>query len=246
MKKYINFKSMVIVIIAAFAVISVMVFGNDGADWVPLDPDGGYSYPDYCIGHEEDFVVNANSLKFQQGLYVEDIKYIGNKGDFADKNLNLGLSTYDQSSGCYYNESLNLGFKLPDGWEAVCPTPKADEEYTYLYDFGAVSPDGTYTLVVKYHDLKADGIKVKNTADYYNFLYETDPYYKNGYRYDFGGNIFVADRLFHLREYTNSNTEKGRIYVAWQVLSKDYAIIAELYSPYENRHKDVWDGFFNN
>ena len=82
MKKVLNFKNLLVITLADFAVMAVMAFANDGADMVPLDADGHYSYPDFCVGHEEEFLVNANTWEYQKGLYVNDLEYIGDNGDF--------------------------------------------------------------------------------------------------------------------------------------------------------------------
>ena len=250
MKKFISFlcgtpfKNLLIVTLAAFAVMAILPFVNDGTDMVPLDPNGHYSYPDFCIGHEEDFLVNANNTDYQKGLYVDDIEYIGGNGDFAYKDLHLETSTYTAETNSFYNESLNLGFKLPEGWQAVSPTPTDDEEYTYIYDFGAASPDGNYSIVVKYHDISADGINVKTFVDYNNAI--SDPYYEKGYTNFLHTNVFLADKYCHFKQCANQNdAEMGKLYVAYQLLNKDYAMIIELYTPYNNSNNNILGNFYS-
>ena len=241
MKKIFSFKNILFATLAAFALMAVIAFNYDGRNMVVLEADGNYSYPDFCKGHEDKFLVNANSPEYQKGLYVAP-EYAGDKGDFAFKNLALELSNFDQTTNSFYNQSLNLGFKLPENWEFVSPTPLKDDEYTYLYDFGAVSPDRKSTLVVKYHDLKADGIKLNNFVGYYDYIEQ--PYYKKGYRNYIGSNIFVADNFCHSAQLTGTG-ETGELCVAWQILDKDYVMLIELHSPSASKNKDVWNCFYS-
>ena len=243
MKKIFTFKNMLITLAVTFAVTGALALLYDGNSMVPLDPDGDYSYPDYCIGHEEEFITDSSSREYQKGLYLYNIRYIGEHGHFSLPKYDGALSVYDEKTNSFYNESLNLGFKLPEGWEAVSVTPKADAEYTFHYDMGAVSPDGKYYIGVKFHNIKADGIKVKNETDYYGIA--TDPYYFKGYTDIVNSNIFVGNRFCSFSTCTDrKNTENGRVYIAKQILNENWVMLIEYHTPFDNQNKDVWDCFY--
>ena len=244
MKKIFSFKNVVITAAVVFVVMATLTFLYNDNSMVPLDPDGNYSYPDYCVGHEEEFITDSSSREYQMGLYLYDIKYIGEYGHFSMPKFDGTLSVYDTATNSYYNEALNLGFKLPNDWEAVSGTPKADAEYTYIYDFGAQSPDCKYYIGVKLHNIKADSIKVENETDYYGIA--TDPYYYKGYTDISNSNIFVGNRFCSFSACTNNkDDENGRVYIAKQILNENWVLLVEYHTPLDNRNTDVWDCFFS-
>lgn len=244
MKRIIKFKKIFTTVLSSVVIMFIFTSCNAEKNMISLTPDGEYSYPDFCIGHEEDFLVNANSQEYIKNGYVSDIEYIGDNGDFSYKSLSLEMSTYDENTSSFYNESLNFGFKLPDEWKVMSQTPTTNEKYTYIYDFGAVSPDGNYTVVVKYHDIGTDKIPVDKYSDYFDR--KTDAYYEKGYTNITRSNIFAGDKYCSLAVCEDpKDTTRGKYYVASQILSTGYVMLIEYHTSIENRHKDVWENFYS-
>ncbi|MBE6894281.1 MAG: hypothetical protein E7483_01555 [Ruminococcaceae bacterium] len=250
MKNIFTMKNLIAAILAGLVLMFIMVTTPKGTE--PLSPDGNYTYPEYCIGHESEFVVNkaANSY-INHGFVGDAITYVGSKGFNSYGNFELTASSFDESTNSFYNPSIDLGFKLPEGWQAVCGTPTAGENSAYFYDFSAVSPDGEYMLTVKYHDLEADGITIKNEKDY--ILYygdvKTDKYWQDGYKNISGSNVFLGDKFCHLTEMYSLETDEkavdmGRIFLANQLMNKKYVLLVEYRTPYYNVDHSVWQQFF--
>jgi len=135
---------------------------------------------------------------------------------------------------------------------ALSGTPKADENSAYFYDYSAISPDGEYLLTVKYHDLEADGIKIKNEKDY--ILYygdiKTEKYWQDGYRHITGSNIFVGDNFCYLTNMCSDKqddkaVEMGQIFLANQLLNDRYVLLIEYTTPYSDIDHSVWDCFYS-
>ena len=251
MKNIFSMKNIIAAILAGLVLMFIMATTPKGTE--PLSPDGDYTYPEYCIGHESEFVVNKSANSYINHGFVGDaITYVGEKGYNSFGDFELTASRYDSYTNSFYNESINLGFKLPDGWQAVCGTPKADENPAYFYDYSAVSPDGKYLLTVKYHDLEKDGITVKNEKDY--ILYygdiKTEKYWQDGYKHITGSNVFVGDIFCSL---TNMCSEKhnveavemGQIFLANQLLNDRYVLLIEYITPYSDIDHSVWQNFYS-
>ena len=250
-KNVFTMKNLIAAVLAGFVLMFIMITTPKGTE--PLSPDGDYTYPDYCIGHESEFVVNkaANSY-INHGFVGDAITYVGDKGFNSYVDFELTASKYDQSTNSYYNQSTNLGFKLPQGWQAVCGTPTADESDAYFYDYSAVSADGEYMITVKYHDLEKDGIKIKDEKDfilYYGDI-KTEKYWQDGYRHITGSNIFVGDNFCYLTNMCSDKqddkaVEMGQIFLANQLLNDRYVLLIEYTTPYSDIDHSVWDCFYS-
>ena len=251
MKKYINFKSMVIVIIAAFAVMFIMI--NIPAGTEPLSPDGDYTYPPYCLGHENEFVVDKGAESYiNHGNVADAITYVGENGYMSHGDIELTASRYDSDTNSFYNESINFGFKLPEGWEALSGTPRAGENPAYFYDYSAISPDGDFLLTVKYHDLEADGIKIKDENDFIMTYIQTitQPYWDAGYQNISHSNTFAGDKFCYLAdmcsdEFDHKAMDLGRIFLASQRLNERYVLLIEYRTPYFEGGIESWNGFYS-
>ncbi|MBR5306203.1 MAG: hypothetical protein IKU47_04690 [Oscillospiraceae bacterium] len=251
MKKIFTIKTLVAAIAAGFAVMFIMI--NIPAGTEPLSPDGDYTYPAYCIGHESEFVVDKGADSYINHKNVADaITYVGKNGYMSRGDIELTASKYDADTNSFYNESINFGFKLPEGWEALSGTPKADENPAYLYDYSAISPDGDFLLTVKYHDLEADGIKIKDEKDYimsYGQI-KTEKYWNDGYQNISQSNIFAGDMFLSLAdmcsaEFDHKAMDMGRIFLASQRLNERYVLLIEYRTPYFEGGFESWDGFYS-
>ena len=250
MKNVFTMKNILAAILAGFGVMFIMITTPKGTE--PLKPDGNYTYPEYCIGHESEFVVDKGANSYiNHGNVSDAITYVGNKGYNSYGDFELTASEYDQNTNSYYNPSIDLGFKLPEGWQAVCGTPKIGESSAYFYDYSAVSPDGKHMLTVKYHDLAKDGIKLKNEkaylVDYSNV--KTEKYWQAGYRDFYGSNVFAGDIFCSLIEMTSLDkdenaVEMGRYFLASQRLNEQYVLLIEYKTPYYDIDHSVWENFY--
>ena len=251
MKKIFTMKNILAAILAGFVTMFIMITTPKGTE--PLSPDGDYTYPEYCIGHESEFVVDKGANSYiNHGNVSDAITYVGENGFMSYGDIELTASDYDSETNSFYNPSINLGFKLPEGWKAVSGTPKTDENPAYFYDFSAISPDGEYLLTVKYHNLEADDIKIKNEKDY--ILYygdiKTEKYWQDGYKHITGSNVFLGDKFCNL---TNMCSEKqddkamemGQIFLANQLMNERYVLLVELRTPYSNIDHSVWENFYS-
>lgn len=244
-------KNILAAILAGFGVMFIMITTPKGTE--PLSADGDYTYPDYCIGHESDFVVDKGANSYINHGFVGDaITYVGGKGYNSYGDFELTASKYDSDSNSYYNPSTGLGFKLPDGWQAVCGTPAADANPAYFYDYSAVSPDGEYMITVKYHDLEKDGIKIKDEKDY--ILYygdiKTEKYWQDGYKHITATNVFVGDMFCNLTQmssekHSDKAVEMGQVFLANQLLNERYVLLIEYRTPYSDIDHSVWDCFYS-
>jgi len=250
MKNILTMKNIIAAILAGLVLMFIMVTTPKGTE--PLSPDGDYTYPDYCIGHESDFVVDKSANSYiNHGFVGAAITYVGKNGSFSYGEIELTASKYDADTNSYYNPSIDFGFKLPDGWEAVSGTPKADENPAYFYDYSAVSPDGKHLLTVKYHDLEKDGIKIKNEKDYILYYGEvkTDKYWNAGYKTIVGSSIFAGDKFCSFTEmYSDDTDEKavdmGRVFIADQIMNERYVLLIEYTTPYYDIDHSVWECFY--
>lgn len=251
MKNVFTMKNILAAILAGFGVMFIMITTPKGTE--PLSPEGDYTYPEYCIGHESDFVVDKSANSYiNHGNVSDAITYVGTKGYNSFGDFELTASRYDSDTNSFYNESINLGFKLPDGWQALSGTPKADENPAYIYDYSAVSPDGEYLLTVKYHDLEKDGIKIKDEKDfilYYGDV-KTEKYWQDGYKHITATNVFVGDMFCNLTNLCSDKhnaeaVEMGQIFLANQLLNDRYVMLIEYTTPYSDIDHSVWQNFYS-
>lgn len=244
-------KNILAAILAGFVLMFIMITTPKGTE--PLSPDGDYTYPEYCIGHESEFVVDKSANSYiNHGNVSDAITYVGKNGYMSYGDIELTASSYDADTGSFYNESIDLGFKLPEGWQAVSGTPKADENPAYFYDYSAVSPDGSHLITVKYHDLETDGIKIKDEKDYILYYGEikTEKYWQDGYRHITGTNVFVGEKFCSLTNMCSDKqndeaVEMGQIFLASQRLNERYVLLIEYITPYYNIDHSVWECFYS-
>lgn len=241
MKNVFTMKNILAAILAGFGVMFIMITTPKGTE--PLSADGDYTYPEYCIGHESDFVVDKSANSYiNHGNVSDAITYVGTNGDFSCGEISLSAAVFDKENNSMYNESLDFGFKAPDGWEFVCPTPTADDEGVYFYDYGAVSPDGKSVMVVKIHDLAADGLKIKKYIDYWDI--KTEKHWQDGYKDIAYTNIFAGDKYCDLA-ICIKDAESPKVLIASQILNDKYILVMEYTTPYTNTAYEVWQNFYS-
>ena len=95
-------KNILAAILAGFGVMFIMITTPKGTE--PLSPDGDYTYPEYCIGHESDFVVDKSANSYiNHGNVSDAITYVGTNGDFSCGEISLSPYIFQ----CYsLNSSL--------------------------------------------------------------------------------------------------------------------------------------------
>ena len=241
MKKIFTIKTLVAAIAAGFAVMFIMI--NIPAGTEPLSPDGDYTYPEYCIGHESEFVVDKGANSYiNHGNVSDAITYVGENGFMSYGDIELTASKYDADTNSFYNESINFGFKLPEGWEALSGTPKTDENPAYFYDYSSISPDGKSLMTVKYHDLKADGLKIKKDMDYWDI--KTEKHWQDGYKDISYTSIFAGDKFCDLAVCIK-DVQSPKVLIASQIMNEQYVLIMEYTTPYGNTAYEVWENFYS-
>ena len=241
MKKVFTLKIILAAILAGFVVMFIMISTPKGTE--PLNPDGNYTYPEFCIGHENEFVVDKGASSYiNHGNVSDAITYVGKNGNFSHSEIELTAAVFDKENNSMYNESLDFGFKAPDGWEFVCPTPTADDEGVYFYDYGAVSPDGKSVMVVKIHDLAADGLKIKKDMDYWDI--KTIKHWQEGYKDIAYTNIFAGDKFCDIA-ICIKDAESPKAFIASQILNDRYILVMEYSTSYTNTAYEVWQNFYS-
>ena len=234
-------KNLIAAILAGIVTMFLMITTPKGTE--PLSPDGDYTYPEYCIGHESEFVVDKGANSYiNHGNVSDAITYVGDNGFMSYGDIELTASKYNAETNSYYNPSIDFGFKLPEGWEAVCPTPAADENPAYFYDYGAVSPDGKSVMVVKYHDIAADGLKIKKDMDYWDI--KTEKHWQNGYNDIAYTNIFAGDKFCDLAVCIK-DADSPKVLIASQIMNERYVLIMEYTTPYTDTAYEVWENFYS-
>ena len=241
MKKIFTMKNILAAILAGFVTMFIMITTPKGTE--VLSPDGDYTYPEYCIGHESEFVVDKGANSYiNHGNVSDAITYVGEKGNFSYGDIELTASSYDADTNSFYNPSIDFGFKLPGGWEALSGTPKADENPAYFYDYSAISPDGKSLMTVKYHDLEADGLKIKKNADYWDI--KTEKHWQDGYKDISYTSIFAGDKFCDLAVCIK-DADSPKVLIASQLLNERYVLIMEYTTPYGSTAYEVWENFYS-
>jgi hypothetical protein len=110
-------KNILAVILAGFVVMFIMISTPEGTE--PLKPDGNYTYPEYCIGHESDFVVDKSANSYiNHGNVSDAITYVGTQAVGERVHLRVVALCYCalavRARGCHcdtsecYNSCENL------------------------------------------------------------------------------------------------------------------------------------------